>query len=198
VPPGQVGVENQGTTAWRHNFSNETQQGATNTMTALFTRIHEIAVELDTDDVDTVTAAVLEGCPAKWAELLHPAVRQYVRCNVRNGQRTIERRDPSDGDDDAPPVIHGGRRDLLATTFACGSDLDFVRVTWGEATEAHHRSRIGMLFELVDGIQTTVERHQRAVHLIRKHHVDQLDGIADRDYVVAVIRGDLSDLPEAA
>lgn len=167
-------------------------------MSNLTALINETADQLGTTDVDAITAAVLAGCPKKWAELVYPAVRQYVRVNIRQGQRSIEQRDHDENDDVPTMTLRGGRLDLLTATFACGPDLDFVRVTWGDATEAHHASRRMMLAEQMGGIQQTSDRHARAIGLLRKHHVGRLDDIKDRDYVIAVIRGEITNLPEAA
>jgi hypothetical protein len=55
-------------------------------------------------------------------------------------------------------------RKLLRESFALG---DGQRVAWGEATAEQHEQRIAFLAKQRDGLAATMERHRRALEIIR-------------------------------
>jgi hypothetical protein len=139
---------------------------------------------------DLIADIILKGCPAKWADLVLPAVTDRVRMVVRADSRRVESGhvadvDPVSGDTTVRPAL---RASLLVSTFACGADMHFVRVAWGEATVAHHLSRQAMLRAQQAGIVDTFNRHQRAVDLIEARRVACLNDIDDESMVTALIQ----------
>jgi hypothetical protein len=121
------------------------------------------------------------------AEVLFPAVVMYVttqrRARVRAWERESNIADAGKAMSDTtttlatPPRFGLHRRaHLLAATFAIGTG---ERIPWGTATVEQHRQRIGYLLAKRNGLDTTIDRHERAIAAITAAGVSCLADLGD-------------------
>lgn len=66
-------------------------------------------------------------------------------------------------------------QELLGAHFALPNGLS---TTWGEATAADHQSRIEYLLIQASGTVTTANRHKAAIEILREHHANNLNEVA--------------------
>lgn len=107
-------------------------------------------------------------------------IAQDIDTYRRNQVRTIEKTAFSQFFDvdrriDTSPETIARLRDVFAEKFSLGKGLD---VEWGKATVDQHRMRIAMLMKLRDGINQTIDRHERAIEIIESAGVTCLDEVA--------------------
>lgn len=69
---------------------------------------------------------------------------------------------------DIPAPIAGSSSEAFAALFDKSFKLgDGTEATWGEATVEQHEQRLAMLTKLRDGLNSTIDRHTEAIHVLR-------------------------------
>lgn len=137
------------------------------------------------DPVDTVEAVFDEvGLPSRWRNLFMGLVINEAKRVYRVTAKTAEKRvnEPvpvnNDGQVHASSMTPTERRhSYLTARFATG---DGRYVTWGEATVEDHRLRIGLLQELRNGVNDTIDRHGKAIDQITAAGVSCLNDVPER------------------
>lgn len=64
--------------------------------------------------------------------------------------------------------------DICKARFALGNG---DRVEWGLATIAQHQERINVLYKNVQGLNETIERHKKAIQLIKENNISCLNDL---------------------
>lgn len=141
--------------------------------------------DLDDDEI-AVGAMRSYGDMQSLEQAVEALVVDEVRRCRRNQSREVERAafDPQPGRQRAPEAMIAALPRTSPDTVRSLADMWFFttrgeKVRWVEATVADHEQRIGFLGRQVAGISTTINRHERAIQLIRDAGVTCLGQIPD-------------------
>ena len=118
------------------------------------------------------------GCPARWAAVFHPLLRDEVRRHHRTAMVAAlsTRGDGQDGlATKLSHAVASGRVAWLDATIETFGE--WGRVAFGAMTVEMHESRIAYQQKLRGSIQTDVDRHVDAINEIKAAGVSCLDDI---------------------
>lgn len=146
----------------------------------------ELIREHNTGDPDDTAEAVFEAIhlPSRFRPTLAPLLRDECRRHQRAAVRWIERGGtPGQATEHTSPMAMppAGRGSLLDKHFYTGIGY----VTWGAATVTDHEGRIAFLLSLRNGVDTTIDRHRKALADIEAAGVACLNDIPVADGEVA-------------